>query len=443
MNNQARFAGRKGTGFFAALAATLLGGALTTGCDTGASEADDVGSIQLAIQTAPADGLCLRLTADSATTGLKIVKTIALVPNTASQTQVGGLPIGSVGLVGEVFNVACASVTATTPLTWVSSKVTVTITQDYIQPVNLNLFRAGKVNLGVDFMPSTPVEEISLPLRATALAGAPNGKMLLGLTSSQYLWTLSNAFNRTSLTDVGSEPGHIATAADGNIAVTVTTATQLKILNSAGVAKSTITLGMTAGGVVVDSAGVGWVSSTSDPRFLRIANVAGTTAPAAVSFTTSGIAAPGVGLAANGTPRIGTGTGSTNSLLALNAAGATTATISTPILARGIATLTDGTLYIMGLNTGNYVYKITPANVVSPVFSTTTAPTRAPIITTPKGVVLASATGGLVLVKQDGATQSLLLPGNPVIGALALSATDGRVWAADSATNRLLVVTLP
>lgn len=435
--NEKRFGTR--TAVVAALAGALAIGASTAGCDT--APADDVGSIQLAIQTAPADGLCLRLTADSTATGLKIVKTIALTPNMPSQTQVGGLPVGSVGLVGEVFNVACASVTATTPLTWVSNKQTVTIMADFTQTVTLTLLKAGKVNLGVDFVANTQVEEIKLSLAVTALSATPSGPMLFGLTSSPYLWTVSTAFNYKTLVSVGSEPGFIATAPDGNIAVTVNSNTQMQVLTWAGALKSTLSLGFTAGGVVVDNTGVGWVSSISSPQVMRVANVGGLPAATMLAITAPGmIVAPGIGLATNGTPRVGAG--SPGTLLALTSAGAITNNWSMPIVPRGIAGLSDGSLAILGFNTGNNVYRVTAAGVASPVFSMGTAPTRATIVSTSKGVVFASTTGGLLLLKVDGSLQSIQLPGNAIATALAVSVADGRVWVADT-TNRLLIVTLP
>lgn len=434
---------KKKTAVAAALAAVLVAGVVAAGCDAAPGDADEVGSIQLAIQTAPADGLCLRLTVDNASTGLKVVKALALTPNMPSQMQVGNLPVGSVGLVGEVFNVACASVTAATPLTWVSNKLTVTIMSDVTQTVTLTLLKAGKVNLGVDFVANTQVEEIKLSLPIAALAASPNGSILMGLTSSPLLWQLSTAFNMKSIATLSSTPGAIAVAPDGNIAATVNSDTQLTVLTSAGVAKSTLTLNFTAGGLVVDSAGVGWVGSISNPQVIRVANVAGAAAPTMLGITTPGIVAPGIGLATNGTPRVGAG--SPGVLLSLSAAGAITANQSMPIVPRGLAGQPDGTLYILGFNSGNNIYRVTAAGAATPAFSMMTAPTRAAIISTPKGVVAASTGGGLILFKNDatGTPQVIQLPGNAGVTSLALSAADGRVWAADSTTNRLLVVTLP
>lgn len=422
----------------------LLAAGALAGCDTPPEgvAAEDVGSIQLALQSAPTDGLCLRLTVDQPSTTLKVVKLLTLTPNNPSQMQVGNLPVGSVGLVGEVFNVTCPSVTAATPLTWVSDRLAVTISPDLTQMVTLSLRKAGKVDLGVDFVADTQVEEIKVSLPVTALAGAPSGQMLMGLASSAQLWQLSTAFDMKSIATLLAAPGFIAVAPDGNIAATVNSDTQLQVLTGAGALRSTLTLGFTAGGVVVDSTGTGWVSSTSAPRVMRVANVAGSTAPTMLAITTPTIVAPGIGLAADGTPRVGIG--SPGSLLTLSAAGSIVSSLSTPIVPRGIASLADGTLYILGFNTGANVYKVTTAGAISSVASMTTAPTTATIISTPKGVVFAPTSGGLSLIKTAASSpQSIRLPGNAVISNLALSAADGRVWASDSATSRLLVVTLP
>jgi hypothetical protein len=345
--------------------------------------------------------------------------------------------------VGEVFNVVCGSVTAATPMTWVSNKLTVTVMPDFTQTVTLTLLKAGKVNLGVDFVANTQVEEIKLSLPVTALAAAPGGTMLMTMASSGYVWQLSTPFNMTTVgaTSLGSDAGFVAAAADGNIAVTTTTDTKLVVMSSAGVVKSTLNLGFTAGGLVVDSAGVGWVGSISSPAVMRVANVAGATAPSMLSITAGSISAPGIGLATNGTPRVGAA--SPGVLLTLTAAGAITNTLSPPIVPRGIAGQMDGSLYILGFNTGNNVYKVTAAGVITPAYAMSTAPTRAAIASTPKGVVVGSTSGGLVLFKADGTPQNIQLPGNAIPGTIAVSKADGRVWVGDSTSSRILVVTLP
>jgi len=140
---------------FAVVAAFV--GLIGNGCGS-LGESEDVGTIRVALQAAPADGLCLRLTVDHPSSGLKIVQKLALTPNQPSQMQVGGLPTGSVGLLGEVFNVACGSITATTPLTWVSARVSITITPDVTQMVTLTLRKAGNDHH------SAPFRKVDQPL---------------------------------------------------------------------------------------------------------------------------------------------------------------------------------------------------------------------------------------------------------------------------------------
>jgi hypothetical protein len=436
------------------LAGTLVAMALAvglagTGCDAGVlPDGEDVGRIQLALQTAPADGLCLRLTIDQPSTGLKLVKTIGLTPNTASQTQVGGLPVGSVGLVGEVFNVACASVTATTPLTWISDRLAVTITPDLTQTVTLILRKAGKVNLGVDFVASAAVEEIRLSLPPLRIAAAPDGTMVLTMASSSAFWRVSTPFNLRQVAPVPGlgQPRLITTAPDGSVLVTSNSDRSLFVLTGQGALKSTLALPFTAGDVAVDPAGIGWVGATNAPQVIRITNVQGTMPATMVALTMPTATTPALTIAPDGTPRVGGAMGTTGLLYALTSGGSvvTTTQRQIPVIPRDLVATSDGTMWAVAQVAGNNVYKAPTTANASAVYSMATAPTDVAIVHTSKGPVFADSAGGLVLIKSDGVPQGISLPGNAVATSLAVNVGDGRVWAAVPASPpRLLVVTLP
>jgi streptogramin lyase len=432
-----------------AAAVALAVGLAGVACDgTGSVDGDDVGSIQLALQMAPADGLCLRLTVDQPSTSLKLVKTIGLTPNAASQTQVGGLPVGSVGLLGEVFNVACTSVTATTPLTWISDRLAVTITPDLTQTVTLTLRRAGKVNLGVDFVANAAVEEIRLSLPPLRIAAAPDGTMVLTMTSSAAFWRVSTAFNLKQVATIpgAGQPRLITTAPDGSVLVTSNSDRSLFILSGQGALKSTLALPFTASDVAVDPAGIGWVGAMNAPQIIRISNVQGVTPASMLALTMPTSMTAALSIAPDGTPRVGGAVGTTGLLYALTSSGGvvTTTQRQIPVVPRDMTATTDGTMWAIAQVAGNNVYKAPTTANASPVYAMAAAPADVAIVTTSKGVVFADAAGGLVLVKPDGVPQGITLPGNAVASSLAVNVGDGRVWATVPASPpRLLAVTLP
>jgi streptogramin lyase len=433
-------------------ACLVLAGLTGVGCGVGGGEqGEDVGRIQLALQMAPADGLCLRLTVDQPSTTLKVVKMIGLTPNQASQTQVLGLPVGSVGLTGEVFNVACGSVVAASVLTWVSDRLPVTIAPDLTQTVTLTLRRAAKVNLGVDFVANPAIEEIKLAAAPIKIAAAPDGTMVLTMASSNAFWRVSTAFNLKLVTTLpaagSSQPRLITTAPDGSVLVTSNSDQTLFILSGAGALKSTLSMPpLTVGDMVVDPAGVGWVGATNSSVIVRLTNIQGTMPVSAAPVTMPTTTTAALALGSDGLVRVGgAGGGAVGSIYSITSTGSVVGSTQRPlqVIPRDLVVTSDNTMWAMAQVAGNNLFKVPVTANTTAVLSMATAPTEVAIVNTSKGVVVADSGGNLVLIKPDGVLQVIPLPGNAVATSLAVSAADGRVWAGVPANPRLLVVTLP
>jgi hypothetical protein len=426
----------------AAIALTLL----AAGCGMPGAPAEDenIGQVQLAITIAPTDGLCLRLTAEGDASGLKVVKTVALTAGKASNAQVSGLPLGNVSFVGEVFGVACASVVATTPLTWLSDTQVLTITADTIPLLYLPLHKAAKANVAVDFVSDAVAEYVNLPGIATKIAAAPDNTVYI--VSGGTVYHGSNTFDVTRFVGTPSPPRLVAVAADGTVLVTYspgpTSAHTLATYTPAGVLKTTTPVGFQAGKMVVDAANTAWISSATGPQVLRVATV--TTAPTTQLLTIGGATtAPGVAIAPGGTLRF---TGAPGYVASYSAAGVSTGILGLPIVPKDLSVAADGSVWGIALSggaTGNQLVHLLTNGTTEVVYvgTTPTVPDVA-IVTTSKGVLVTQNSGNLGLLTPTNGFQLVPLPESAVISSLAVL-PNGKIWAGDSRRQRAFIVTLP
>jgi hypothetical protein len=428
----------------AAIALTLL----VAGCGMPGSAADDenIGQVRLAIEIAPSDALCLRLTAESDTSGLEVVKTVALTAGKPSTAQVAGLPLGNnVTFVGEVFGVACASVVATTPLTWTSDKVTLALAADTIPLLYLPLHKAGKVNVGVDFLADAVSEYVTLPGIPAKIAAAPDNTVYLTLTSGG-VYHASNTFDATRFGSTPSPARLVAVAADGTVLVTsspgTTSAHTLMTFTPAGVLKTSTPLGFQAGKMIVDAANTAWIGSVTGPQVMRVATV--TTAPTTQLLTIGGgSTAPGVALAPDKTVRF---TGAPGYVASYSAAGVSTGILGLPIVPKDLTVAADGSVWAIATSsgtTGNLLVHLLTDGTTQPLFVGTnqTIPDVG-IVTTSKGILYTQPTGGLGLLTPTNGFQAVNLPENAIATSLAVL-PNGKIWAGDSRKARAFIVTLP
>jgi hypothetical protein len=414
-----------------ALAAAALAVSMAAGCDAGRD--GDVGMLQVALQAAPADGLCLRLTVDGAET--TVVKSFTLTSGQTSQFTLTQLPLGDVGIKGEAFGVACASVVAATPVTWTSDRVVVNLIPDFAPTLTLTLKKTARVNLGVDFVSSALIDEVKLGFQPQKVAAAPDGSVLV-TTTPGLIMRASTPFDAKVVASTQGTPRFIATAADGTFFVSVVNGSNLVApFTATGAAKATIAVPFTVGDLLVDGANTLWVGSTSSPQMARIAT-ATTTPSAPLIFSVPGQAASGLALAADGSIRA---VSQPNYILSIPASGPSATILSTGGAGsvRDLTVASDGALWIA--NTTGAIQKLVGTSMMQ---IPATAGPEVSIATSPKGVVV-GLTGGQLLVGQpDGVLVMIPLPNNPTISSIAV-AKNGKIWVTDVPRNRVLVVTLP
>jgi hypothetical protein len=414
--------------------------------DGSVGSAEDVGEVQLLIQQAPADGKCLRLTVDNPLTQQKQVRTFTLTPGAASQLQIGSLPLGDLRFLGEVFNIACTSVTATSLFTWVSDLTSVTMLPDTTPTITLSLHKAGKVNLGVDFVSGATFEEVLIPDKAGKIAAAPDGSVVFTLPARNEIWRASTAFNATKIANV-SAPGPVTVAADGTILVAaVSSGTgQVSSFTASGAAKSTRTFSVLGfSDIVIDASNTGWLMGV--PSLFHI------TAPTSNAPVYQPILNPppgvssaqGLAVAANGRVRVLT----TSNIYEYDGVDFSL-TDNWPISSSGrdLVVAGDGTMWIVGGTSNIVVFKVNPNRTMEAVFSyPASVPVEFAIVSTAKGILVNNRKADestVWLFPPGGALmQEIPLPGDAFVTAMAV-ANDGRVWAADGASGRLLIITLP
>jgi streptogramin lyase len=143
-----------GTGVLAGILATAIAGC---GDDQPAMTADgDLASVTLELGIAPTDARCAVITA-TPQTGPAVVRSITLVPQQPTVFVLNNLPLGTITFTQQVFTIACSMVTATTPPTWITDPVTVTLAAGLPVDLSFALRRVdggGQVTIHDDFPPS-------------------------------------------------------------------------------------------------------------------------------------------------------------------------------------------------------------------------------------------------------------------------------------------------
>jgi streptogramin lyase len=414
----------------------LLVGALLAamGCD-GAGAREDVGSLSVALTVAPADALCLRLTLDfdNGAPNLVTTKTPSQTAATANAYTLANLPLGTVGITADAFGVACTSLTATTPATWVADRTTVVLAPDYSPAVSITLRRTGRVNVGVDFAAGATFEEVKLPAPPAKIV-ASGASMLLSLPTVSQIWTATAPLDGKLFAVVNGGPRYLTVAADGTVFTATIGTTQVVPITSAGVLKAPIPLTLQPSDLLVDAANTVWVASFSTPQVVRIATATTTPGPAQV-IATPGSATPGLALAADGSIRA---VAQPNLLLSIpaNGLGLTQLGNLNPI-PRDLLVASDGTIWFSS-TMGAAISKVVGSASVN-VFPGTG---QGDLVSTSKGIVAGIAGSQLALVMPSGGVQIIQLPDNAQVAGLGVSST-GKVWVADANKPRAIIVTLP
>lgn len=117
--------------------------------DSNASSKEDVGMIEMALTTVPADVACVRLTAKGP--HREKVADVEVVPGPAMSQVLTGFPLGQVKVTAEAFSNACDKVTTKATPTWVSDTKEVSIVEGTKTRVEFNMTRNGRVDVAFNF----------------------------------------------------------------------------------------------------------------------------------------------------------------------------------------------------------------------------------------------------------------------------------------------------
>jgi hypothetical protein len=142
-----------GRGTAAALVAAMLAAGCAEGGDgelgTGSLDGDVTG-ISLSLTTVPTDAKCYRATFTSGSTS--VVKTASPTAGSTTPVTFTGLTSSTTyALTLEVFDLACGSVVATTPIVWTGSASNVLVINGMLTPVTIVLRRPAGTAVTVDY----------------------------------------------------------------------------------------------------------------------------------------------------------------------------------------------------------------------------------------------------------------------------------------------------
>jgi alpha-tubulin suppressor-like RCC1 family protein len=127
------------------LALSVLVGCANPGSEPGA---DDVGEIAVALETVPPSVGCVKLAVNGSTYGTYL---FSATTGTAASFNIGQLSMGTVYITPTAYNIACASVTSTTPPSWIGDQVVTTVTAGLTTNIDLKLRPAINTVATVDF----------------------------------------------------------------------------------------------------------------------------------------------------------------------------------------------------------------------------------------------------------------------------------------------------
>jgi alpha-tubulin suppressor-like RCC1 family protein len=159
---------------------------------------EPTGSVSLAILSVPAGVQCIQVTASGSTT---VTQTFPVTPDagTATALALGALPVGSVAITAQAYNVACASIGGQTP-SWIADKQVITVHGGVILPLTLTFRPNNAVVAGANFVPN--VSQIVMGFGVTAVvqsdgtvrgAGTVNfGGIVFGGTTFATLGAFNN-----------------------------------------------------------------------------------------------------------------------------------------------------------------------------------------------------------------------------------------------------------
>lgn len=127
---------------------TALASPIVSGCGSGPSGEEQLGSISLAVSQTPADVGCIRMTVTGSRT---VVRTFDVVPGRAVILNLTGLPVGTGTFVGEGFPDACSGLTGLSVASWTTDPVVANVTTSDPPRLALVFHRNGRAAACLDW----------------------------------------------------------------------------------------------------------------------------------------------------------------------------------------------------------------------------------------------------------------------------------------------------
>lgn len=115
---------------------------------------EDVGVIELALQSVPTDVACVRLSAKGPARD-KVME-LPVKPGPAMAQVLTGFPLGLIKFTAEAFSIACDDLTAKTNPTWISDPIEASVVDGTKTRVEFNMRRNGRVDVTFNF-PDEPL----------------------------------------------------------------------------------------------------------------------------------------------------------------------------------------------------------------------------------------------------------------------------------------------
>ena len=157
----------------AAAAALALAGCGDDLPRPGTGGSDDVGTIEIALMSAPADAGCLKVTAASSRT---VTRQFNLTPGMNTVFTMERLPVGVASLDAAAFPGACAGLAANAVPTYVlEAPVNVQVKLIGVAQALLHLIRNGRISIGVDFEDPPWVSTSTGPVDIAVIGDTPYG----------------------------------------------------------------------------------------------------------------------------------------------------------------------------------------------------------------------------------------------------------------------------
>jgi streptogramin lyase len=201
--------------------------------------AEETGVVVAEVKLAPADARCIQIKAVGATT---VTQSFDVVPQASSVLTLKNLPPGAATISAAAYNIACASVTASSTPTYASDPLMVTVT--LTAPLNVTFVMRPYTTVGsgvatIDFPSRSQVTELALPATAqpAGITAGSDGNLWFAERAGNKIGRITPAGTLTeyAVPTANAAPTGISTGPDGNIWFAENTASKIARITPGGV----------------------------------------------------------------------------------------------------------------------------------------------------------------------------------------------------------------